>query len=313
MILTVCLNPTLQKTLLLSEFHEGEVNRSSEYHLDASGKGVNVTRVLSELGVDARHLTHGGGRNRDLFLSLLRGDGLSVTAPDSKSEIRLCYTLLDRAKKTTTEIVEEPGPVSPETEAEVRAAFEKLIYEAQCLILSGTRAPGYSPDLYAEFTAAAKEAGARVILDIRGPDLMGALKYRPDIIKPNLAEFAATFITGVMGRETDEDEDLISAAGVKMAEIFRDFGSLCVLTRGGLDAAAYNGREAVFSAPSRIEPVNTTGCGDAFTAGFAAAWEAAGFPGTESDAFPGVFRKALEEGHRCASLNALNVRPGRTR
>jgi fructose-1-phosphate kinase PfkB-like protein len=311
--LTVCLNPTLQKTLLLSELREGEVNRSSEYHLDASGKGVNVTRVLSQLGVEARHLTHAGGRNRDLFLSLCGADGLSVAAPDSGSEIRTCYTLLDRSKNAVTEIVEEPLRVSPETEAEVRSEFEKLIPRAGCLILSGTRAPGYSPDLYADFTRTAKAAGVRVVLDIRGPDLIGALKFGPDIIKPNFAEFAATFITGVMGREAEQDMEILESAGMKMREIYLSHGSICILTRGGLPAAAFDGREIFYSQPRAVEPVNTIGCGDAFTAGFAAAWEAAGFPGPESGDFPGLFRKALEEGHRCAALNARLVRPGRIR
>ena len=95
MILTVCLNPTLQKTLCFPSVTQGEVNRTDNHRLDASGKGINVSRVLTQLGKTAVHLTQLGGELRPLFLSLCKKDKLlgslgTVEWVESKSPIRFC-------------------------------------------------------------------------------------------------------------------------------------------------------------------------------------------------------------------------------
>ncbi|HAP56468.1 MAG TPA: carbohydrate kinase, partial [Sphaerochaeta sp.] len=60
-VLTVCLNPTFQNTLRFASFKIGEVNRASEHYLDASGKGMNTARIVSQLGEQSMLLTHLGG------------------------------------------------------------------------------------------------------------------------------------------------------------------------------------------------------------------------------------------------------------
>ena len=60
--LTICLNPVLQKTIVLPHLYEDEVNRSREYYFDAAGKGIFVSKVLMQLGEKAVHLTQAGGR-----------------------------------------------------------------------------------------------------------------------------------------------------------------------------------------------------------------------------------------------------------
>ena len=109
--LTICLNPTLQKTLCFPAIVSGTVNRTGVHRLDVSGKGVNVTRVLTQLGKKAVHLTQLGGDLRPLFLSLCGQDGLSVEWVESGSQIRFCYTLITETDGVTTELVEESEPV----------------------------------------------------------------------------------------------------------------------------------------------------------------------------------------------------------
>jgi len=65
--LVVCLNPTIQKTLVFKSLKLDAVNRAAEVRTDASGKGVNVARVLTQCGYPATHLTHAGGPNKDWF------------------------------------------------------------------------------------------------------------------------------------------------------------------------------------------------------------------------------------------------------
>jgi len=324
MILVVCLNPTLQKTLLFSSLREGEVNRTSTYYLDASGKGVNVARILGQLGVPAIHLTHAGGVFRELFLTLAEKDGLQVLAPDSGSEVRFCTTLLNRKKGTTTELVEESEPVEPATEKEVRKAFQTLLRSVQCLVISGTRAPGYGDTLYAEFVRDAKEAGKRVVLDIRGLDLLSCLPFRPDVVKTNLAEFAGTFLEVSPGGEQIRDEWVLQSVDEEFRRLAREFGVVSITTNGKEDTLYYNkgqvmrmpvtskaSEKSITGEENTLPVLNTTGCGDAFLAGFLKAWGKEGFPEPSSLAFQAGIERYIEEAHRVAFLNAVNIRPGR--
>lgn len=106
-ILVVCLNPTFQKTLLFDHFQENEVNRSSMYRQDASGKGINVARIITQLGGKAMHLTHLGGARKDEMISLINKDKIELYYIEAESEIRTCTTIINKEKNTTTELVEE--------------------------------------------------------------------------------------------------------------------------------------------------------------------------------------------------------------
>ncbi|MCX7786455.1 MAG: PfkB family carbohydrate kinase [Spirochaetes bacterium] len=316
MVLVVCLNPTLQKTLVFSSLREGEVNRTPTYYLDASGKGVNVARVLEQLQIPTIHLTHAGGMLRNLFLTLAEQDILRIIAPDSGSEVRFCTTLLNLEKGTTTELVEEAKPVSPDTEKDVRDRFQTLLPESDCVVISGTRAPGYTGTLYAEFVLQAKEAGKRVILDIRGKDLIDCLPYRPDVVKTNLAEFISTFLGKSPEKEQIRDNRLMFRVEEEFSRLAEEYGVVCITTNGKEDTLFYN-RGNVFHAPVysdiNLRVLNTTGCGDAFLAGFLKAWKEEGFPAPSSEVFQAGLEGYIREAHRVAFLNAVHVRPGRIR
>ncbi len=145
--LTVCLNPTLQKTLRFPSIYSGTVNRTGIHRLDASGKGINVTRVLTQLGKKTVHLTQLGGGLRPLFLSLCEQDKLSVQWAESESEIRFCYTLLSEADGTVTELIEESKVVVDGTEKRLLEKFDELLINTPDLnwvIISGTKAAGFS-------------------------------------------------------------------------------------------------------------------------------------------------------------------------
>jgi fructose-1-phosphate kinase PfkB-like protein len=298
-ILTVCLNPTLQKTLHFSSVIPGTVNRTGVHRLDVSGKGINVTRVLTQLRKKTIHLTQLGGVMRSLFLSLCEQDGLSVEWAESESQIRFCYTLLSEA---VTELVEESEPVGAGTEQRLGEKFDSLLGSENfsCLIISGTKAAGFSDKLIPLMVCKAKEKGLRVILDIRGNDLIESLQYKPDIVKPNLFEFAATFAPELV-RDNEftangmADEQIKSA----MLDMCKKFGCCIILTDGSRKLRAADEGNFFMTDIQSAKAVNTTGCGDAFTAGLASALE----DGAD-------FREAIAEGIRCGALNAGLVKPG---
>ena len=342
--LTVCLNPAIQKTLRFPSIISGTVNRTASHRLDVSGKGINVTRVLTQLGKKAVHLTQLGGDMRPLFLSLCEQDGLSIEWAESPGNIRFCYTLLTEKDGAVTELVEESQPAAPETEKSLIKKFDTLLddnnplYHANpvaenfsqhaqlkqcaphCLIISGTKAAGFSDKIFPYMAGKAKEKGMIVILDIRGNDLLNCLNYEPDIIKPNLFEFASTFTP-----ELIKDNDIFFDDSVKrrieraMMEITQKYKSKIILTNGSRKIIAAD-REKFFEIDVQpVKTVNSIGCGDAFTAGFASALEnsmsiretARCYSAhTAFAAHSTGFEEAINEGIRCGALNAGLEKPG---
>ena len=291
--LTVCMNPTLQKTLCFSGLIPDRVNRTSRYRLDASGKGINVTRVLTQLGKRCLHLTQLGGALRPLFLDRCRDDGLELEWVESGSLIRFCYTLIDEAAGSVTELVEESEPVSAGAEGLLLEAYRRCMPDHGGVIISGTKAAGFSGNLVPRMVQLAKERGKTVILDLRGEDLLGSLPYRPDIIKPNLDEFTATFAPD-MPEEGSRDR---TAAICR--ELWERYQVRIILTRGK-DSVWFAEAGVLEAYPvEAVPPVNTTGSGDAFTAGAAAA-----LSGGAS------LRDAVAEGVRCGGLNARSLKAG---
>ena len=299
-ILAICLNPVLQRTLVFDGVQRGRVNRTREYRVDASGKGVNVARVLTQVGERVTHLTSLGGRYRELFLELAERDGVLVDWVASRSEIRWCTTLVEREARSTTELVEEAAPVADGTEEQVRAAFERLLHRHHTITISGTKAPGFSAELYPDLVRIARAAGKRVVIDVAGGDLKSCLGAGPHVAKPNYDEFVATYL----GEMADCESEAAIEGEVRqlLPRLSLDSGSVFVLTRGSKPALVADGGVLWEQAPEVTEPLNTTGSGDAFTAGLAQAL-----------ARRQPFRDAVAAGHRLGSANARTLRPGTVR
>ncbi|HWP68478.1 MAG TPA: PfkB family carbohydrate kinase [Rectinemataceae bacterium] len=295
--LVVCLNPVIQKTLVFEGLELDRVNRARVVRTDASGKGVNVARVLSQRGAETVHLTQAGGPNRDWFLSLCAADGLAVEWVDSGSEVRFCSTVIDTAAKTATELVEEALPVAPGTEERLLEGFDRLIPRFDVLVISGTKAAGYSDAVIPEMVKRASARGLMTLLDIKGRDLVASLPFRPAVVKPNLSEFLATF----PARGGAHASAAVLRSHVQeYARAWKErYGSELVVTRGGATIwFSEDGRPAE-EVVLPVEAINPTGSGDSFAAGLAFTLAAGG-----------SLREAIREGARLGALNAANLKPG---
>jgi len=308
-IITVCLNPTLQKTLVFPDLIPDNVNRTVRNRLDASGKGINVSRVLAQLGKNCVHLTHLGGSTRPLFLNLCAQDKLKINWVESYSPIRFCYTVIVEKNRSVTELVEEGEKVDEQTGERLLMALDKILavpaQEISALVISGSKAAGFSDTLFSEMVRRVKAKPAPVILDIRGKDLLECLRFKPDFIKPNLHEFASTFAPELVrgnvvtaGNPGDINVVRDRISGI-CGDIYKKYGVKSVISRG-TDPLWYFEKDKLEEfAIDPAEPLNTTGSGDAFTAGFASAW-----------CDGASMREAVAEGARCGKLNALSIRPG---
>jgi tagatose 6-phosphate kinase len=296
--LAVCLNPTLQKTLVFSSVRSQDVNRCLKSRLDASGKGVNVARVLVQLGQDCIHLTHAGGQFRRLFITLAQQSGVSLQAVDSHSEMRFCTTLIELESDTTTELVETSERITETTESRLRRAYLSLLKLHEIVVISGTKAAGYSENVIPDLVAAARKRGCKIVLDIHGADLHKCLPSRPDIVKPNFSEFTATFEPDLIDSKPT-DTAALARIEARMRQLSSEYGCAVVVTRGGRTTLVSEAGDFWQQAPDLRRIVNPIGSGDAFAAGLASAI-----------ARGQSLREAVAEGNRCGLLNAQQLAPG---
>ncbi len=306
--LAVTLNPTFQKTLVVDPFRPGEVNRAEEKYFDVAGKGLNVVRILGQLGEEAFHVTHAGGGDRELYLEMCGEADVPTNAIQAGDYIRTCTTIVDRSQGVTTELVEPAALVSPEATEGVVATVMEQLPRFGTFVFAGTMAPGYPVDLPARLIGAAREAGLYVLADFRGESLKKSLDNTPDrlpnVIKINLVEFAHTFFLdggAGLGEHTDDPEVLRKVH--RHMTVLHERGVDVVITRGSQPTLVLDRQGKLRRIPPmRLQAVNTIGCGDAFAAGFLC-----------ESATGASLEDAVDRGHATAAMNATTVRPGTIR
>jgi 1-phosphofructokinase family hexose kinase len=260
----ICLGttPTVQQTMVFSRVMADEVNRAVETRRGASGKPINVARVLHSLEDAVTLCIPVGGDTGRFIRSDLDSLGIAHDCVESRTPTRTCVTVVDRYAKTATELVEEAGPLSAEESAQMLTKFRSHLAGCKMVILSGTLAPGVGEDFYGECCRVAGEAGVPVILDGRGGALTRALPLRPLVVKPNRHELA-----GMVGKPLDDDASLREA----MIGLVRQGAKWVVITMGKAGAVASDGASFWKIPALDIQVVSPIGSGDAFAAGLASA------------------------------------------
>lgn len=295
-IVCICLSATIQKTIQFENLQLENVNRSKDYIKDASGKAVNSARVLNQLEPQsATAICPLGKQNAHEFIELAEKDAINLAAVKIPGFTRECWTLLDTAKHSTTElVVSEPKLQEDYSAAEEELLFlaHKEIEQAQAVILAGSRPEIWSTEICPLIAKITKTAGKIFLADYCGKDLTETLEICvPDIIKINEEEFAKTFKLPSFFQENGLREFI----SLKSKEL----NNIIIVTRGTKPTfAAQKGIFTEFPA-EKIIPVNTTACGDSFNAGFIHE-----FLKTND------FQSALAKGTWCAARNAENLRPG---
>lgn len=300
-VLVVCLNPTFQMTMVYPTIRKNEVNRTANYFISPSGKGVNVARVLTQLGRRAKVLTHVGGNRIEEFRIMCTAEHIALCDFLEVSPIRTCTTLVDEGDHTSTEMVEEPKPVSSLASGKAMDLFRKEIPNHQALVITGTKAKGYDEELYPMMVAEARKQGKLIVLDLKGEDLKRALPYQPTVIKPNLSELVSTFSEGLFVSEQKENRNFLPFVEEKSKEFFARYRTCLVVSRGKYPSWVFNGEKLVEIPGDKImrPVVNTIGCGDALTAGM-----------THRLLDGDTLEDSVRYGMHCALKNAMSFRHG---
>lgn len=275
MIVVVCLNPAVDVTYEIDSLVPGSSHRVTAQHERAGGKGVNVARVLHQLGRRAMLLGFVGGHRGAAVSAELEAAGLPARWTPVSGPTRQTVTVVD----SDATVLLEPGPVaSAENWAALVAGFEQTVAEgADLVVLAGSLPAGVPTDAYAQLIALAAARSTRTLLDTAGPALRAAVRAGPFLAKPNLVEAAALVPAALVpaaGTRGSAAVDAVLAAGARNAVVSEGAAGLVA----ALDGQRYRVRgPALFG--------NPTGAGDALTAALAAGITA-GLP------WPAVLRNA---------------------
>jgi 1-phosphofructokinase len=268
MIVTVTLNPSLDRTLRVQGLRRGAVERALDSSTDPGGKGVNVARALSAHGADVLTVLPVGGPTGDTLVGQLSAAGVDFVAVPTAGRTRANVSVVEPDGTTTK--INEPGVALTTAElAALTAAVIDRVRPGDWVVTAGSVAPGQDPEVYATIGRAVHDAGARWAVDTSGDALSASLLAGPDLVKPNREELGE-----VLGRDLlTLGEVLEACAGLVAADV------TTVLCSLGSDGALLVDREGAWHATGpRVQVENTVGAGDALLAGHLYGVTTAGSP-----------------------------------
>jgi 1-phosphofructokinase family hexose kinase len=264
MIITVTLNPALDKTLQVPNFTPGRRHRTVDQVTMPGGKGVNVARAIKRLGQPVIATGLAGGATGTRIVEALNDEAVLNAFVRIRDESRTNTAVLDPTTGLQTEINERGPAVTPQ---ELELFHDKLLYLAKgasICVFAGSLPRGMDPAVYADLIRDVKRLGVTTILDTDGEPLRLAMRAEPDIVSPNELEAEE-----LVGQEFNDVEDRAQA----VLEMSRLGAREAVMTvRDGCYANVLDDGQAMYrvSVPEQ-EARSRIGSGDAFLAGYVAA------------------------------------------
>lgn len=257
-IVTVTLNPAIDEASEAETVHPTRKIRVTNQRYDPGGGGINVARVLTELGRPAHAVFLSGGATGPVLEALLAERDLDIEPVRIEAATRVSHAVYEKRTGHEYRFVPE-GPVVRQEEWQAcLAAIERLGFDY--LVASGSLPRGLADDAYCALAEIARRKGARFVLDTSGPALKAAVeKGGLALVKPSLGEFQS-----LIGREIDEIEEIEAAAASLVRE--RDVEMIAV-TLGHRGALLATPSGTVRLRPPDVPAKSATGAGDSFVGG----------------------------------------------
>ena len=261
MIVTLTLNPSLDRTIEVDQLVRGTLTRATSARLDPGGKGVNVSRALLANRVPSVAVVPVGGPDGEQLVRLLENDGIQHRPVRVAGRTRSNVTIAEPDGVVTK--LNEPG--EPLSRAELDAVADAVLDEtesASWVVTCGSLPPGVPAGIYAQMCEFFTQAGVMVAVDASGAALLAAIEASPVLIKPNRDELAEA-----IGRPVDRIGDVVEAA-----EELHMRGAGSVLASLGPDGAVLVEDDGITIGEAPVTGTRSTvGAGDALLAGFLAA------------------------------------------
>ena len=287
MIYTVTFNPSLDYIVSMDGFALGKTNRTTKEQMLAGGKGINVSTVLRNLGIENIALGFIAGFTGQELKRMAKAQGLSTDFIElSEGATRINVKLKDH---DGTEINGMGPKISAEAVEQLMSQLARL-QSGDSLVLAGSIPSSMSSEIYRDIMRELQSKGIQFVVDATKDLLLNVLEFQPFLIKPNNYELGEIFGVELLTRESV----------VPYAKKLQERGARNVLVSMAGEGAvlvAETGEVFMSAAPKGVL-INAVGAGDSMVAGFLAGWE-------ESHDYEQAFRMGLAAGSASAFSELL--------
>lgn len=261
MIYTVTFNPSLDYIVSIKDFELGKTNRTTAEQMLAGGKGINVSTVLKNLGINNVALGFVAGFTGREIERMAKESGIIcnfITLEQGCSRINVKMKDFDGTE------VNGMGPVIDEDAVEQLKKQLRRLTQGDTLVLAGSIPSCMSDSIYRDIMSELKDKGINFVVDATKDLLLNVLEFHPFLIKPNNHELGEIFGVELSTRESV----------VPYAKKLQEMGARNVLvSMAGQGAVLLDEQENVYMLPApKGTLVNAVGAGDSMVAGFIAGW-----------------------------------------
>ena len=262
MILSITLNPCVDQVLVIEGLKAHDTNRVVRVEEDAGGKGVNLSRVVAELGGDTVATGFLGGVPGLLIRAVLAEQGVRNSFVEVADSTRTNTSVEDGSGRPPTTF-NARGPLV--TEADLHRLIgwvEELAAQSRWIAVGGSIPPGLKPDVFRTFIEVGRAAGAKVLLDADGEAQRLGFEAKPDLVKPNEKECAR-----LLDRPVETDEEALTAVD----QLYARLGGgekIAIISRGKQGAVMRCGDGRFLGRSPEVESRSTIGSGDSLLGAF---------------------------------------------
>ena len=263
MILTVTINPLLERRLAFKIISFGYQNRNGQEQLKSGGKGINVSRQLNRLDLPNLAFTFLGGNNGKLLKEVISSEYINFTFVKTHSETRDAILILDKSRNSLTSYFRVNTEVMESEVDEFKMKLDKMIQNCEIVIFSGSSPNKNADTIFPCGIRIARKYDKISVCDTYGNHLKDCIEAGPTIIHNNIQETEKSLSIN-LGSECEilDYLDFLYSKNVKQS----------YLTDGANNFYCSNFDYHFKVKPSKVDSLDPTGSGDCFVAGIAYGW-----------------------------------------
>jgi 6-phosphofructokinase 2 len=258
-ILTITLNPAVDKNYTLNRLLPEHKLRVPNPQIDAGGGGINVSKGINRLGGKSTILTLTGGRNGELLKELIKKEDIEMLTIDLKEETRESIVISEQSTNQQYRIVVEGPTISTQTTELILETIAAMKPFPSIIVASGSLPKGIQDDFYGRIGKIIEPKGSKYIVDTSGHALLQAVEQGVYLVKPNLLE-----LSRLSGNEQLELDDVDEAA---MELIKKGKCAIVVVSLGAAGAMLVTKNECEHIMAPNVKRKSTVGAGDSMVAG----------------------------------------------
>ena len=259
MILTITLNPAVDKSTTTDKLIPEKKLRCTEMVVEAGGGGINVSKAIKKLGGESLALFPNGGINGQILENNLKALGIRYVNIPVESETRENLVVTETSSNGQYRFVMPGAHLDPGFKEILFSTINDLPEKPSIIVASGSLPPGIDENFYAELATVAKKAGAKYIVDTSGVPLHLAAKEGVFLLKPNLNE-----LSKLVQRDSLELNEVDDAA----LEVVRSGQCEVIVVSLGPTGALLVTKKGYEHVPApAVKKLSTVGAGDSMVAG----------------------------------------------